>query len=583
MTVHRVAAAQFFSGTDVVANLELCRDYISRAARDGAQLVVLPENSNRVRDYADREQCWEHAEVLGGAFVTGLCQAARTFGVYLAAGVDLRGDARPDVHICSVLIDPHGAIVGVHRKHVLWDYEYTLFVPGEEPYQVYETDLGRIGLLLCADGIVPDTPRALALAGAQILCNSLNSRGPDEFRVHVPLRAMENRVFHVAANTVGGPADAWPWMGGSQIVAPDGTRLADAGERAPGLAVADIDPAEADDKVMPEVGDLFAWRRTDLYTPLTRPLAELPVAPMCGPAPADMPARPVRVATLQVSHFPNTEWTITRALAQIDYAAGRGADVGVLPALFCFAPGEVAADPAAAATRSAEVLARLGTACAQARMWVVAHLVEECAGRYYSTGYLLDRAGRLRHTYRKTHLNSAERAWATPGERVDVVATEIGTIGLMLDDEVWAPEVARLLTLAGAELIAHPTDWRRPEAAYVAATERTEENRVHLVSCTRLDSPAAVGSQVLRADEFAPGQPIALMRYPTGHWSRPGFEEQLLVQLDLREANSKMMGHHLDPVATRAPGLYGAFLDPAAGSRGAGEPAAAGGASRAGG
>ncbi|WP_285731904.1 carbon-nitrogen hydrolase family protein [Nocardiopsis sp. ATB16-24] len=561
MTLHRVAAAQFFSGTDVSANLQLCVDHIQRAAEAGARLVVLPENSNRVRDYADRAQCWELSETIDGAFVNGLREAARELGVYVAAGVDLRGENAPDVHICSVLIGPDGQIIGVHRKHVLWDYEYTLFVPGDEPYQVFDTELGRLGLLLCADGIVPDTPRALALMGAQILCNSLNSRGPDEYRVHVPLRAMENRVFHVAANTVGGPADGWPWMGGSQIVAPDGTRLADAGETEPGIIVADVDPAEADDKVMSGVGDLFAWRRTDLYRPLVQPLETLPVASMCGPVPEDMPSRPLRVVTLQVSHFPNTEWTITRALEQIAYAGRRGADLGVLPSLFCFRPGEEAADPAAAAKLSAQVLERLSKACVDAGLWVVAHLVEEEAGRYYSTAYLLDREGGIAHAYRKTHLNSAEREWATPGDRIDVARTEIGTIGLMVGDEVWVPEVARLLTLAGAEVIAHPTDWRVPEAAHVAATERTEENRVHLVSCTRLDSPADVGSQVVRADEFAPGQPIALMRYPTGYWSRPGFEEQLLVDLDLRESHSKMMGHHLDPVATRAPELYGMFLD----------------------
>ncbi|MFV2198561.1 nitrilase-related carbon-nitrogen hydrolase [Nocardiopsis sp. LOL_012] len=560
MALHRVAAAQFFSGTDAAANLELCDDYVRRAAEAGARLVVLPENSNRLRDYADRRECWEWSETLDGAFVSGLRASARAWGVYIAAGVDLRGESAPDVHICSVLIGPDGDVLGVHRKHVLWDYEYTLFVPGDEPYRVHETEIGRIGLLLCADGIVPDTPRALALSGAQILCNSLNSRGPDEYRVHVPLRAMENRVFHVAANTVGGPADGWPWMGGSQIVAPDGTRLADAGELEPGLAVADIDPGEADDKTMPGVGDVFAWRRTDLYSPLAAPLEALPVAAMCGPAPEDMAPRPLRAAALQVSHFPNTEWTVTRALEQIAYAGRRGADLGVLPALFCFRPGEAAADPAAAARLSRGVLERLGRACADAGVWVVAHLVEEAAGAYHSTAYLLDRAGRIAHTYRKTHLNAAERGWAVPGDRIDVAHTEIGAVGLMVGDEVWVPEVARLLTLAGAEVIAHPADWRAPEEAHVAATERTEENRVHLVSCTRLDSPADVGSQVVRADEFAPGQPIALMRYPTGHWSRPGFEEQLLVDLDLRESHSKMMGHHLDPVATRAPGLYGSLL-----------------------
>jgi len=204
----RVAAAQFFSGTDVTSNLALAAGYVRSAAEAGAALVVLPENSNRVRDYASREECFAHAEDLDGAFVTGLAAVCAETGIFCVVGVDLRGDAAPDVHIASVLIGPDGVVRHVHRKHVLWDYEYTLFVPGDEPLKVVDTEIGRLGLLLCADGIVPDVPRVLALSGAQILCNSLNSRGPDELRVHVPLRAIENRVYHVSANTVGGPADA---------------------------------------------------------------------------------------------------------------------------------------------------------------------------------------------------------------------------------------------------------------------------------------------------------------------------------------------------------------------------------------
>jgi predicted amidohydrolase len=116
--------------------------------------------------------------------------------------------------------------------------------------------------------------------------------------------------------------------------------------------------------------------------------------------------------------------------------------------------------------------------------------------------------------------------------------------------------------LWGAAVIVHPTSWNSPEAAHVAATERTEENRVHLVSVNRLDSPAAVGSQIVRADDFMPGQPIALMRLPTAYWTRHGFEEQLLIELDLREPNDKMMGHHLDPLAKRAPRLYSVLTSP---------------------
>lgn len=554
----RVAAAQFYSGSDVSMNLARCVEWLDRAAEAGARLLVLPENSNRTReDYGSRDDAWRLAEDLDGTFVSGLREACARQKILCAVGVDLRGTSEPDVHISSILIGANGDILHVHNKHIFWDYEYTLFTPGDEPVRAIDTEIGRIGLLLCADGIVPEVPRLLGLAGAQILANSLNSRGPDEHRVHIPLRAIESHVWHVAANTVGGPPDAYPWMGGSQVVSPTGKSLVSASETAEELILADIEPALADDKDIAGIGPLEGWRRPDLYGVLTKPVEDLPVATMYGPA-GDAPSRPILVAPLQVSWFHSTEWTVRRTVGQISYAARRGVRLGVLPEYFCFEhPEEIADDPAAAAKFSTEVLEEVQAACRIGSMWVIAHLVEADGDSHYSTAYLIDAAGRIAGRYRKTHLDEAERSWCTPGSALPVFQTEVGVLGIMLGREIWAPEVGRVLTVSGAEIICHPTSWDRDEQASLAATERAEENRVHVISCTRLDSPSRIGSQVVQADEFVPGQPIALMRYPTAWTCRPQFEEQMAVTLDLREAHSKVMGFHLDPVATRQPHLYG--------------------------
>ncbi|MFC6153717.1 carbon-nitrogen hydrolase family protein [Nocardioides yefusunii] len=562
----RVGTAQFFSGTDVAANAELVADYLRVAAENGVQLVVFPENSNRVRDYADRDECWEKSERLDGAFVTRVREACKEHGVHAVVGVDVSEDVKPIVRIASILIGPDGEIIHVHHKTVFWDYEYTLFTAGEKPLEVVDTALGKIGLLMCADGIVPDVPRVLGTLGAQIFCNSLNSRGPDEVRVHVPLRTLENHVWHISSNTVGGPADAWPWMGGSQIVHPRGEVLVGAGEESEGMVWADIEVAVADDKDVPGFADVMKWRRTDLYADLMTPHADLPVAVMLGPVDPEMPAKPLDVVTLQVSWFHNQDYTVTRAVAQIAYAAKQGAKFGVLPELFCFKPGEVAADPAKAAAYSEGVLETIKAACAEHSFWTVVNLVEKSEAGFHSTAYLVDENGVVRHTYRKTHLD-ANDAWAVAGDEIGVADVEIGRIGIMLGTEVWLPEVARLLTLRGAELIAHPTNWDRREAAECAAVERTEENRVHLLSVNRLDSPVAIGSQIVRSDPFVPGQPVALMRYPSAQWTRPGFEEQLFQRLDLRESHNKMMGFHLDPVGSRQPNLYGPLLQAATGGQ----------------
>lgn len=554
-TTVRVATAQFYSHTDVAANLQLCISYMKEAVSHGAKLVVFPENSNRCRDFTTREAAFEKCESLDGDFMTGLQAAAAELEIIVVAGVDLRGEKSPDCFIGQVLIDAGGKLLHVHQKTVLWDYEYTLFVPGSKQLEVTQTAVGKIGMLMCADGIVPEVPRVLSLKGAEILCNSLNSRGPDEMRSHEPLRAIENHVWHIASNTVGGPEDAYPWTGGSQIISPKGEILACCGETENKLVWADITPSSSFPKILGGgIGLLDEFRRPDLYEELRAERDTHSVK--YGPVPDDAPKVPLHVVTLQLSWYHSTQWTITRALGQIKYAASRGAQLAVFPELFCFKPGEVENDPAAAARFSADVLAKIQASTADASMYVAINVVEAEGDKFYSTLFLLDTNGQIIGKYRKVNLGEVERQWATPGTSFTVVNTPIGSIGLMIGNEVWLPEMARILSLRGADIIVHPTSWDRVEAATCAAVERTEENRVHLISCARTDNPANFGSQIVIADRFRFGQCIALMRYPTAVWSRTGFEENIFLELDLMDARNKMQGFHLDPLGTRQPELY---------------------------
>eukprot|EP01062_Namystynia_karyoxenos_P007784 TRINITY_DN12740_c0_g1_i1.p1 TRINITY_DN12740_c0_g1~~TRINITY_DN12740_c0_g1_i1.p1 ORF type:complete len:682 (+),score=68.93 TRINITY_DN12740_c0_g1_i1:97-2142(+) len=372
MATFRFAAAQFHSGCDLAENLATVEKWAEKAKAAGAHILITPENSNRERDFfaggkPSKDLAWERSEPLTGTFVSGCRALAKRLGVYLVVGVDYRGERKPVVYIGQLLIGPTGDILHVHKKHVLWDYEYTLFQPADDELEVVSTPIGKLALHVCADQIVPDVPRVLALKGAEVYCNSLNSRGPDEKRVHIPLRAIENGVWHVSSNTVGNPSNEgllWPWTGGSQVVAPDGTVLVEASEEKDDMIWADICPARASRKdALPHiVPDLFAWRRPELYQVLGAPAGSVPAAAMYGPvapgsAAAALPA--VQVAMMQLSKSPGsghtrlaTEWMAAR---QVTYAARRGAQLGVLPELFCFSRGEVARDPAGAVAYSRHV------------------------------------------------------------------------------------------------------------------------------------------------------------------------------------------------------------------------------------
>ena len=191
----------------------------------------------------------------------------------------------------SFLFDPKGQLRASADKQVLIGHENDFFARAEAASPVVETAIGRIGLYACMDGVICETPRALALGGAQLLCNSLNSFALDEASLHVPVRAAENRVFVVAANKVGLlvpaaavdgvvqatgiPARFLHGAGESQIVAPDGTVLAKGPVEGEAVVMAELDLRQADDKRRPDGSDRFLARRPSLY----RAIGEAPEAP----------------------------------------------------------------------------------------------------------------------------------------------------------------------------------------------------------------------------------------------------------------------------------------------------------------
>ena len=246
-----------------------------------------------------------------------------------------------------------------------------------------------------------------------------------------------------------------------------------------------------------------------------------------------------------------TEWMTQR---QISYAARRGAVLGVLPALWCFRRHEVERDPTGAAAYSSEILKKVQSWCKESSLNLCCSLVEADSGARFHTAYLIGADGAVLQKYRKTHLNRSESSWASAGDRIVVEPVPgLGRVAMLLADEVWSPELSRCIALQAAEVVLHPTDWDRNEAADMAATERATENRFHLVSVNRLDSPGRVGSQTTLAGEYVGGEPIPLMRYGQGIWCRYGVEELIVVDLLRRQPHCKMMGDHLDVLQKRWP------------------------------
>jgi predicted amidohydrolase len=251
-------------------------------AEHGSQLIVFPELANtgyltgRDREFARRYAL--AAEAIPGPTTETIGAAARAAGVYVVVGMCEAGRQIPGtMSNAAVLIGPRGAVEGVHRKVHIPGEEKHYFHPGGTT-DVSRTELGTLGLQVCADLRFPELSRIQALRGAEILCCAFskpkNRRGvPDSSLPNLTwmayTRAIENLVYAIVANRVGQEGDL-AFDGRSVIVGPTGAVLAESpSEEAEEILVATLD------------GELLLEERAynpvfrDRQPPLYRPISEL--------------------------------------------------------------------------------------------------------------------------------------------------------------------------------------------------------------------------------------------------------------------------------------------------------------------
>ncbi|MBI4292100.1 MAG: carbon-nitrogen hydrolase family protein [Betaproteobacteria bacterium] len=556
----RVATVQYAIGQDVEQNLTKCLRFIDLACApaDGPKpsLILLPELCNHPSRYRDQNHAYEIALSIPGPFVDAVSARARTHATHIAMNATVKGP-QPRVFDTTILIGPDGRIIGTHEKQYLFGHENDCISIGRNPGRVFETAIGRIGLYICQEGLIPESSRCLAVEGAQILLNPLNSGGPDEGALHVPARAAENRFWVISCNNVGPipGGHARNFVGGSEIVDPMGRIVAKASENEEEVVYATIVPEEADDKRVGRDNDLLADRRPELYGLLTATNEEVPVCAL----PADEILPRVRVSAVQVSFEGEVSQTLDRTIETIREVASGGTRVVVLPELSLFDRDRIAADPAGSSRTSADALTRFKGLARETGIHIVASLVEADAGRYFSTAYLVGPTGEVIGKYRQVHLWSTERRWAAPGDDFPVFTTPFGRIGMMIGYDCLMPEAARILAFKGADIIAFPCAWRVDWEPRLGVVERAAENRLCLIAAARADSDVARGSMIIQADRF-PCFPHWWIRSPIPAECSPGNGMHVSAGLAAMYGRDKRDYDKTDQVRNRRPEFYGALL-----------------------
>jgi predicted amidohydrolase len=228
---------------DKAGNLKKIEQAAVRAQKQGAELLILPELS--LTGYVVRDQIYELAEEIPGPSVKRIEAFAKKAGLHIIFGMpELSKNTQATLHNTAVLVSPKG-LIGKYRKmylptHSIFE-EKRYFRPGYQP-AVFDTDLGKIGLIVCYDIYFPEVVRLTRLEGAQlIVCISASPAVRRTFfEVLTTARAIENTAFLAFVNLVG-IEDGLQFWGGSRLLGPDGRVLVQAKHDEADFVTAEID------------------------------------------------------------------------------------------------------------------------------------------------------------------------------------------------------------------------------------------------------------------------------------------------------------------------------------------------------
>jgi len=231
-----------------------------------ADLLVLPEFFATGYQFVSQEEVSGLSESIPNGDTTGrLSELSRQKGIYLVAGLPERDGDR--FFNSAVLSGPDG-FIGVYRKTHLFFEEKLYFSPGDTGFKVWDTKVGRIGIMICFDWFFPEAMRALALMGADIITHPSNLVLP-YCPAAMPIRCLENRVFAVTANRVGEEnrkaGQSLRFIGQSQITSPEGKIVIRAPENDEAILIAEINPEISRNKNLNPLNNIFDDRRPDMY------------------------------------------------------------------------------------------------------------------------------------------------------------------------------------------------------------------------------------------------------------------------------------------------------------------------------
>jgi predicted amidohydrolase len=229
MTEIKIAGIQMDITQNVEENLQKALNMMDVAVGEDVDVICLPELFTIGFDYSYIKK---HSEKIPNKITDIISDMAKESGVYIIAGSIPERVGR-EIYNTSVLFGRDGEMIGKYSKIHLFPVmdEKKNFSGGKE-VRVFETDFGKIGIMICYDLRFPELARKLSVMGAEIIFVPSEFPNPklDHWRTLLQARAIENQIYVVGVNRVG--RDEYStFFGHSLVVDPKGVIIVESGDK----------------------------------------------------------------------------------------------------------------------------------------------------------------------------------------------------------------------------------------------------------------------------------------------------------------------------------------------------------------
>lgn len=447
------------------------KSMIEKACAEKPDFIVLPECAYPAYLIGPEQAIMEESLAGSEALLSAVSELARRNSVYICVGIAVKRGGK--LFNAALTFDREGREIDFTAKTNLWHFDDRWFVRGTG-YSAFETEFGRIGTMICADGRIPGIAGLLARDGAKLIIDPVNlvaaAERPEQlsnqqYEFILQERARENGVYIAVCDKCGVEGNVVTFLGRSFVVDPEGAMIDQCSPDREEIRIVDIDLSKSGPVSRGKVRPFGA---------MTKSVDELPLSAICG-QPYTMEDLAIYTMLARFGSSSSKEY-LEKALYYLKNAWTLRARLLVLPET----PRAFAVDEFLLKTLSNEL--------AQGYFAVLAGTVTVPMGS--PAGAAVDFATKGAGGRKALLLSRGQPAQeiASAGlsnspNASSVKIAQLGSavrLGAMFDEGIHVPEIARTAMLQGADIMAY-FDSSKGDSTLKAIKTRAAENKMFIV------------------------------------------------------------------------------------------------------